>query len=151
MAARIPLKLTRKRNALAYEREQLQARVRTVEEELRALDFAITVVEPSWKPPKRARRPPRPYRLAKGKITAETLRTLKERPGISTPELAGIVATRCSVELPTVTEREDFASSVAMALRRFERRGVLEITQKNTRTGALHWRLRPTPWKVRAA
>jgi len=125
MAARIPLKLTRKRNALAYEREQLQARVRTVEEELRALDFAITVVEPSWKPPKRARRPPRPYRLAKGKITAETLRTLKER--------------------------EDFASSVAMALRRFERRGVLEITQKNSRTGALHWRLRPTPWKIRAA
>jgi hypothetical protein len=56
MASRIPQKLTRKRNALAFEREQLQARARALEEELRGLDYAITIVDPSWKPPKRASR-----------------------------------------------------------------------------------------------
>jgi hypothetical protein len=143
MASRIPQKLTRKRNALAFEREQLQARARALEEELRGLDYAIRVVDPSWKPPKRASRPRGPFRLPKGKITVETLRTLKERPGLSAPELAEIVAARCALKLATKTEREDFTSSVGMALRRFERRGVLEITEKNARTGALHWRIRP--------
>jgi len=110
---------------------------------LRGLDYAIRVVDPSWKPPKRASRPRGPFRLPKGKITVETLRTLKERPGLSAPELAEIVAARCALKLVTKTEREDFTSSVGMALRRFERRGVLEIIEKNARTGALHWRIRP--------
>ena len=35
-------------------------------------------------------------------------------------------------------------------LRKFERRGVLEITQKNARTGALHWRIRPALNRIRA-
>ena len=56
------------------------------------------------------------------------------------------MAARCTLKFATQTEREDFASSVAMALRRFERRGVLEITQKDARTGALHWQVRPTHW-----
>jgi hypothetical protein len=146
MAFRIPLKLTRKRSALAFEREQLQARARVIEEELRALDYAISVVAPAWKPAKRARRPQRSHRLPKGQITSETLKALQERPGIGTPELADIVAARCTLKFATQTEREDFASSVAMALRRFERRGVLEVTQKDARTGALHWQVRPTHW-----
>ena len=150
MAARIPQILTRKRNALAFEREQLQARARTLEEELRALDYAITVVDPSWKPPKRVSRPRGPFRLPKGKITTETLKALKERPGLSAPELSEIVAARCALKLTTKTEREDFTSSVGMVLRRFERRGVLEIIEKNARTGALHWRIRPQPTKLRA-
>jgi len=150
MASRIPSKLTKKRNALAFEREELQVRARAIDEELRGLDFAIRILAPSWKPPKRAWRPHRPRRLPKGKITTEALKTLQERPGISTPELADLVATRCAVTLATRTERQDFASSVAMALRKFERRGVLEITQKNARTGALHWRIRPALSRIRA-
>ncbi len=46
MTFRIPLKLPRKRNALAFEREQLQARARVIDEELRARDYAISVVAP---------------------------------------------------------------------------------------------------------
>jgi hypothetical protein len=55
--SRIPLKLLRKRNALAYELQQIIERANTIEEELQALDYAIPLIEPTWKPPDRASRP----------------------------------------------------------------------------------------------
>jgi hypothetical protein len=61
-------------------------------------------------------------------------------PGISTPELADQVAEECEVTFKTPVAREDFASSVAMALRRYQRKGLLEVVGEHPRTGALKWR-----------
>ena len=38
-------------------------------------------------------------------------------------------------------EEQDFASVVAIALRRYERQGVLETVGKDAKTQALSWRL----------
>jgi hypothetical protein len=42
MAGRIPPSLTRKRNQLAYEGEQIRTRLAVVVTELEALDYALT-------------------------------------------------------------------------------------------------------------
>jgi hypothetical protein len=151
VAARIPLKLLRKRNALAYELQQILERANTIEEELQALDYAITLIEPSWRPPDRASRPGRAHRLPFGKITSETLGAVRDRPGANSLELADIVAARCKVKLPTETDRKDFSKSVTVALRRFERRGLLEIVRKDKRSGVLHWQVRHPAWRPREA
>jgi hypothetical protein len=57
MLVRIPRSLTKKRNQLAYEREQIRATPAAVMTELAALDYALTVIEPSYKPPRRATAP----------------------------------------------------------------------------------------------
>jgi len=44
MPRRIPRSLTKKRNQLAYEREQMRARLAAVTTELAALDYALTVI-----------------------------------------------------------------------------------------------------------
>lgn len=44
MAGRIPRSLTKKRNQLAYEGEQLRGRLAVVGTELAALDYALTVI-----------------------------------------------------------------------------------------------------------
>lgn len=59
MSGRIPRSLTKKRNQLAYEPEQMRARLAAVVTELAALDYALTVIEPGYKPPKNATAPRR--------------------------------------------------------------------------------------------
>lgn len=151
MATRIPRQLIAKRHALAHEREQLHARLSQIDEELRSLDYAIRVLNPSWKPPAMARRPTRPRRLPKGKLASTCLRLVRQKPGISTPELANLAVMECGLRLASKSERQDFASAVAMALRRYARSGVVEITGKNKSTGALHWRIRPAAERPSAA
>jgi hypothetical protein len=79
------------------------------------------------------------------------LQLLRAQPGVDTTTLAELTAKRCNLLLPTKEERQSFASTVAMTLRRYERRGLLEIAGKDSRTGAIHWRIRPDDDEIRHA
>ena len=141
MATRFPRALTKKRNALAYELNQLEARTSQVRQELAALDYSMRLLDPVWKAPSKAHKPMISRGLRHGDIARTCLSILRDMPGLATPELADYVAEERGVRLTTQTEREDFASSVAMALRRYERKGLLQIAGKHPSTGALSWRL----------
>ncbi len=142
MKVRLPRSLTGTHNALAYERQQLLIRLDQVDEELRGLVYSIRLIDPAWKPRKKPFKPVKPGRLPRGSIARACLKLLRAHPGIHTPELANHVAAECNVELKTTQEIEDFGSAVAMAMRRYERKGLVEIVGKNVTTGALRWRIR---------
>ncbi len=142
MKPRLPKPLTGAYAALAYERVQLEARLALVREDMISLASSIRLIDPSWRP-KRAQKPVKTRGLGHGAISRNCLRYLRASPGISTQDLSAQVATACGVELATRREREDFASAVAMCLRRYERRGILEVVGENDRTGALRWRVKP--------
>jgi len=142
MATRFPRALTKQRNALAYELSQMEKRTAQVRQELAALDYTMRLLDPTWKAPRKAHKPMNSRGLRRGDIARTCLSILRDMPGLPTPVLADYVAEERGVKLPTQTAREDFASSVAMALRRYERKGLLEIAGKHPSTGALSWRLR---------
>lgn len=50
MATRVPRELTKKYTALSCERDELRVRLLQIDEEIRALDYAIAVLDPQWKP-----------------------------------------------------------------------------------------------------
>lgn len=138
----MPRSLTRKRDELAYERAQLKTRLAEVEAELKALDYALKVVSPEWEPSKRKpRAPTRPRRLLRGQVATTCLQVLRRGGALSTPEIVRLVAQHLSVTFENTEQRDDFASSVTMALRRYERKGLVEIIDQDARTGAFHWRL----------
>jgi prefoldin subunit 5 len=47
MRSRAPRTLTKKRNALAYEREQLKSRIVEIGQEIAALDYTLQLLEPN--------------------------------------------------------------------------------------------------------
>lgn len=141
MAARLPRALTRKRNALAYERAELRTRLSQVEDEIHALDYAIAVLDPEWKPATKPRRPRSPARWPRGTLTTTCLRLLRQQPGLSATELARLAAPQCGIALTTRGQRHDLASAITMSLRRYERKGLVEIAGKEESTGALRWRV----------
>lgn len=141
MKPRLPTPLTSTYNALAYEQTQLEARLAQVREDMMGLAASIRLIDPNWKP-KRAHKPVKTRGLGHGAISRVTLKQVRLNPGASTQELSARVAADCGLQLMTMREREDFASAVAMCLRRYERRGILEVVGKNDRTKALRWRVR---------
>jgi hypothetical protein len=86
VATRIPRQLTAKRHALAYEPARAPVPDR------RGASARSTTRSASSTPPgaprAKARRPKRPRRLPKGKLASTCLRLVRQKPGISTPELA---------------------------------------------------------------
>jgi hypothetical protein len=142
MAGRIPHSLTKRRNQLAYEGEQMRARLAAVVTELAALDYALTVIEPDYKPPKKATAPRRPALLPAGGIARACRQLLPAHSGIDTTSFARLVAKGLKIRLKTKEERFRFASAVAMSLRRFEKRGSAVNLGKDLKTGALRWRAR---------
>lgn len=141
MAARLPRELIRKRSALSYERNELRARLSQVDEELRALDYAIRLLDPGWKPSAKPRRPRSPNRWPSGKLAAACLKLLRQQPGLSAPELADLASPHCGVILETRRQRHDLASAITMTMRRYERRGIVELAGTDQDTGALRWRI----------
>lgn len=141
MAQRIPRTLTAKRAALAFERTQLKARLSQIETELQALDFALKVVSPTWAPPKRVSRPQKRTLLPRGQVASTCLQLLRKHGEMPTPELARVIATQFSLKFADKAAEQDFASSVAMALRRYQRQGIVEVVGKDEKTGALRWSL----------
>ena len=142
MPPRLPRSLKKRRNALAYEREQLEARLKAVGSEIAALDYSLRILDPQWKAPKRASRPQSPARFPFGTVARACLTLLPGHSGIDTTAFAELVAAECKVELSTRDERFVFASAVAMALRRHQRRGLAVVTGRDPNSGALSWRAR---------
>jgi hypothetical protein len=57
MVIRLPKILTKKRNELAHERAQLEVRMAELQEQLRAIDYTIRIIDPAWRAPKKAHKP----------------------------------------------------------------------------------------------
>ena len=142
MAPRLPRSLTRKRDELARERQGLRARLTEVDAELQALDYALRVVSPGWVPPKRIPRQLRKTLLPRGTVAHACLQFLRQRGELTTPELAQLIARQHRLTFASKEAEEDFASGVAMALRRYQRQGIVDVTDKNKTTQALRWRLK---------
>ena len=101
------------------------------------------MVEPGWKAPKTLPRlQKRVTALPWGKVATGCLEALRRQSEMSPPELACLIAAQNRLTFVDKKAEQDFASSVAMALRRYERQGLVEEVGKDERTGALRWRLR---------
>lgn len=97
MPARLPRPLTRTRAALAYERKKIVGRLAEIDREFRAIDYAIQLIDPAWKPCKKVTRPATPPRLPRGKVSATCLSILRTHPGISSAELAALASKQCGL------------------------------------------------------
>jgi hypothetical protein len=128
---------------LSIERAYLLTRLGTIDQELSALEHSINVVDPTWTPPKKLRRPAKGTRLPRGAVAQCCLEFLRLRGPLWTHELAKLIAARYRMTFDDRRAELDFASAVAMALRRYERRGLLNILERDQKTAALRWSLRP--------
>jgi len=145
LMARMPRSLTQKYTTLAHERADLKARLAAVEAELTSVGYALKVIDPSWAPPaKLPRRQKRVTGLPRGAVAGACLEVLRRSPELSTPEIAARIAMQHRLRFADSQAELDFASSVAMALRRYERQGLVEVVGKDERSGALRWRLKLT-------
>jgi len=146
--SRLPRQLTSKYNELLRERAEGVARLKELDQELASLEYSLRLLAPEWRPPARPAKKLKPSRLPYGVLARDCLNFLKCDGELWTPELVARLAQRHRLAFPGRKEEQDFASAVAMALRRYERQGVLEVVEKDSKTQALRWRLcmddRPT-------
>ena len=142
---RTPRLLKERRAELAYERVHLLKRMAEVDKELGALDYSLRIIDADWTPPARATKPAQPTLLPRGAVAEACLQFLRQHAELWTPELAKLISSRYQLTFADKRADQDFASSVAMALRRYERQGLLEVVDKDPRTLALKWRLRTGP------
>lgn len=75
-------------------------------------------------------------------LATACLEALRRQSEMSTPDLVRLIAAQNRLRFVDKKAEQDFASSVATALRRYERQGLVEEVGKDVRTGALRWRLR---------
>lgn len=80
--------------------------------------------------------------LAWGKVATGCLEALRRQPEMATPELVRLISAQNRLTFADKKAEQDFASNVAMTLRRYERQGLVEKVGEDERTGALRWRLR---------
>lgn len=127
---------------MAYERAQLARRMAQLDDEIEALDYALRVLDPDWQPPRRISKPVRQTLLPRGAVAQGCLQYLRQHEALWTADVARLLAERFRLTFDDKRAEQDFASSVAMALRRYERQGLLEVVDRDSRTAALKWRLR---------
>lgn len=142
MSTKLPSALTDKRASLARERAELLARLEEIEGELGALDYALRVLDAEWAPASKPSRKLRQPLLPRGAVARHCLELLRKNGPMSSPAIADTIAAIYGLVFETRKARQDFASSVTMALRRYERQGLLEVTDTDPRTQAAMWRLR---------
>lgn len=142
MPVRTPRRLKQKRAELAYERVQLTKRLAQIDTEVGAIDYALRVLDPAWKPPRNVARPSSPTLLPRGAVAQACLQHLRQHGAQWTPDIARRIAAEHKLALKDKRAEEHFGSSVAMALRRYERQGLVEAVETNPHTQALRWRLR---------
>lgn len=141
-ASRLPRQLTAKYHDLMRERVDAAARIEELDRELAALEYAMRVLDPQWEPPSRTQKKQRPSRLPPGVLSRDCLTVLKEAGELWTPEVVQRIAARRRIKFVDRKDELDFASAAAMALRRYERQGFLEVVDREARTGAFKWRIR---------
>ena len=139
---RLPKALKQRRAELAYEHVTLLQRLAEVDTEIRALDFSLRTLDPSWTPPTRTGKPCKATVLPRGAVSMGCLALLRQQPVLWTGEIAQALARQYSVTFADRRAELDFASAVAMALRRYERRGFVDAAERNPATGELRWRLK---------
>lgn len=137
--------LRAKRAELAFELVELGRRIAEVGAEVDALDYSLRVVDPDWQPPSRVSKPCAQTRLPRGAVAQGCLQYLRSHGELWAPALAKLLSDRYRLVFDDRRAEQDFASSVAVALRRYERKGIVEVVEKNEQTNALRWRLRIAP------
>ncbi|GEM_PF-3349368 len=140
-ASRVPHQLTDKYEELLRERTERLARIEELDRELVFLDYSMRLLDPEWAPPALPAKKLKPSRLPRGVLSRDCLHFLKSDGELWTNELVARLAQRHRLTLTKREDEQDFASAVAMALRRYERQGVLEVVGKDAKTQALRWRL----------
>ncbi len=140
--SRLPSVLKQQRSLLAYEKLTLLRRLSEVDKQLSSLDYTLRLMDPEWSPPAKVSKPVRATLLPRGAVATGCLAALRQHAVLWTGEIAQQLAEEHGL---TFTERRgevDFASAVAMALRRYERKGFVEAVERNPSTGEFRWRLR---------
>ncbi len=141
-ASRAPRQLTDRYEELLRERTDALARIEELDRELGYLDYSLRLLSPDWAPAAKPVKKLKASRLPRGVLARDSLHVLKTEGELWTPELVSRLAQRHHLKFPKREDEEDFASAVAMALRRYERQGALEVVAKDSKTQALRWRLR---------
>lgn len=139
--SRLPHQLTDKYEALLHERACALSRIEELDRELVSLDYSLRLLDPDWAPAARPTKKLKSSRLPRGVLSRDCLHFLKAERELWTPELVCRLVERHRLTVATREEEQDFASGVAMALRRYERQGVVEVVGKDAKTQALRWRL----------
>lgn len=138
--SRLPRSLLDRRMELARNQAALLKQISELEEALKAIDYSLRAIDPEWVPPKLTR-PVSKTRLPRGAVSSGCLALLRRNPVLWTSELASMLAEQHALTFVDRRAELDFASAVAMALRRYEGRGFVEIVEKEQRTKELRWRL----------
>lgn len=142
--APIPRPLLRKRLELASELALVEKRADELRHQVAMVEGAIGLLDPGWRAPKvRARRlPTHQGRLPVGDVGREGLRALKRAgKSVTTTDLVAAIAGARGLHFASRKDREDFASSVTMAMRRYEKKGAVASAPVNG-SHTLAWRLR---------
>jgi len=140
----VPRPLLRKHLELAHELQAAEARAAEVRAQLATIVGAIRLLEPRWKAPKvgKKRLPVSKGRLPPGEAARQSMRALKDLgSALTTPQIVDFIAKEKGLTFEDRQDREDFASSVAMALRRYERRGLVSC-EAIAGTNKLRWSLK---------
>lgn len=145
MATRLPRPLTRRRTELEAEREALVERLPVIDEELRALDYALRVMSPAYIPSKKTLQRRKASRLVRGAVSEGCLQYLRRDREATSPAIAAEIARVNRVSFRSKAEEQDFASTVTMSLRRLEKSGVVESRGRDEISRALRWRLKLDP------
>jgi hypothetical protein len=140
-ALRPPRQLTDKYEALLGERAAALTRIEELDRELDYLDYSLRLLAPDWSPAAKAPKRLKTSRLPRGVLSRDCLYFLRTEGELWTRELVARVAERHHLKFVNREDEEDFASAVAMALRRYERQGALEVAGQDAKTKALRWRL----------
>ena len=150
---RLPRALTTKRNELAAERKRLLAgvevpaqgpddRMRQIEGELQALDFALTLISQDWTPPDvSGRRAPRKTLIPRGDLSRLLLLLLRECGPQTTRQLAVQVAERHQLHLDRRLY-QSLANAIATRMCCYQERGLVEARSAQARSRAVAWSIR---------
>jgi hypothetical protein len=138
----VPPSLIKKRRFLQVERQDLEKRLSELTVEIRAVDYALKVIDPDYvAPDSPAKRPSATSRLPVGTISQSCLEYLRDCNEAYTGEITESIKKSYNIELRTLKEKQAFAAPVATALRRYQHKGIVEVVARNKRTGEFKWRL----------
>ena len=140
----LPRQLVSKRNEIAYEVAGLHRRARELEVQLSHLDAALMILNPDFKPSQlKLRKPRRSHNvLPHGDAARAALIVLRQatKP-LTTPEvIAGIIKLQ-GITFGSHSDARDFASSIGVTLRRYEKKGAVEVVGGRGAHREIVWQL----------
>lgn len=140
----IPRQLTNKRAELAHELAGVLHRAQELRHALGQVDATLRLLDPNYKPSQTKPRKPATSRgwLPHGDAARLCLVVLKEGgKSMTTPEVANRIAEMRNLRFKSRRDSEDFASSIAMALRRYEKKKVVKMVGQRGPHQEYRWQL----------